>query len=293
VASARLVSPQRRPTAERLAHELRTLPRRRKGKGGSGARSQVRVRPQVGISVRERFVPGALAGISAGWVAAELPFYPSGWPLGLAAIGAGLGFAAPRAGLVFALATAFFPLANVSLGLGIVYAVLAAGWAALNWRDARAGLLVALGPLLAPVAGLALLPLAAQAARGRARRAAQVAAAVLLAAVVAGLRKVPLPFDGSAPPLGLGITGSGRPSAVAHALWAQLSAHPTIALEALLLAAAAVALPHVRGRGPWAAAFFGAGLLAATALAAPAAAVLPLCAAAWLTAAALAFERRT
>lgn len=269
------------------------LPRRRKGKGGSGARPQVHVRPQVGVAFRERLVPGALAGISAGWVAAELPFYPSGWPLGLAAIGTGLGFAAPRAGLVFALATAFFPLANISLGLGIVYAALATAWTALNWRDARAGLLLAVGPLLAPVAGLALLPLAAQAARGRARRAAQVVAAVLLAAVVAGLRKVPLPFDGSAPPLGLGITGSGRPSAVAQALWAQLSAHPAITTEALLLAVAAVVLPQVRGRGPWAAAFFGAGLLAATALAAPAAAILPICAAAWLTAGALALERRT
>jgi hypothetical protein len=144
-----------------------------------------------------------------------------------------------------------------------------------------------------PVAGLALLPLAAQAARGRARRAAQAAAAVLLAAVVAGLRRAPLPFDGSAPPLGLGITGSGRPTAVAHALWAQLSTHPEIVAEAALLAAAAVVLPHVRGRGPWAAAFFGGGLLAATALAAPGAAVLPLCAAAWLTAGVLAFERRT
>jgi hypothetical protein len=293
VASALLVGPQRRPTAAQLAHELRALPRRRKRKGGSGSRPQVRTRPQVAFAVRERFVPGALAGVSAGWVAAELPFYPAGWPLGLAALGAALGFTAPRAGLAFALAAAFFPLANISLGLAVVYAVLAAGWAALNWRDARAGLLLAAGPLLMPVAGLALLPLAAQAARGRARRAAQAAAAVLLAAVVAGLRRAPLPFDGSAPPLGLGITGSGRPTAVAHALWAQLSTHPEIVAEAALLAAAAVVLPHVRGRGPWAAAFFGGGLLAATALAAPGAAVLPLCAAAWLTAGVLAFERRT
>ena len=291
VASALLVNPQRRPSAERLAHELRSLPKRRKRK--SGSRPQAPARPQVGVALRERLAPGALAGISAGWVAAELPFYPAGWPLGLAATGAALGFAAPRAGLLFALATAFFPLANISLGLAIVYAVLAAGWAALNWRDARAGLLLAAGPLLAPVAGLALLPVAAQAARGRARRAAQVVGAVLLAAVVAGLRRAPLPFDGSAPPLGLGIAGSGRPTAVANALWAQLGAHPEIVSEAAVLALAAVALPHVRRRGPWAAAFFGAGLLVASVLAAPAAAVLPLVAAAWLTAGALALERRT
>ena len=93
----------------------------------------------------------------------------------LAAAGAALGFAAPRAGLLFALAVAFFPLANISLGLAAVYAVLAVGWAALSWRDARAGLLLAVGPLLAPIAALTLIPLAAQVARGRARRAAQAA----------------------------------------------------------------------------------------------------------------------
>jgi hypothetical protein len=116
------------------------------------------------------------------------------------------------------------------------------------------------------------------------------AAAVLIAAVVAGLRRAPLPLDGSAPPLGLGIAGSGRPTAVAAALWAQLAAHPVLIAEALALAAAAAVLPYVRRQGPWPAAAFGAGLLGATALLAPAAALLPLILAAWLTATALAFE---
>jgi hypothetical protein len=57
-----------------------------------------------------------------------------------------------------------------------------------------------------------------------------------------------------------------------------------------VLAAAAVALPYARRRGPWVAAGFGAVLLTATALAAPAAVVLPLVASAWLTAAVLALE---
>ena len=112
-------------------------------------------------------------------------------------------------------------------------------------------------------------------------------------AIVAGIRRVPLPFDGSTPPLGLGIAGSTRPSAVANALWAQLAAHPVLGVEALVLAAAAAVLPSARRRGPWIAALFGAGLLAATALVAPAAAVLPLVVAAWLTAGALAFQPRT
>jgi len=226
-------------------------------------------------------------------VTATLPFYPAHWPAAIAAVGAALGFAAPRAGLMFALAVAFFPLANISLGLALVYGVLAAGWTALNWRDARAGLLLAVGPLLAPIAALTLIPVAAQAARGRARRAAQAAGAVLVAAVVAGLRRAPLPFDGSAPPLGLGVAGSTRPSAVADALWRQLTGHPALVAEALVLAAAAAAIPHVRRRGPWPAAAFGATLLAATVLLAPAAPVLPLVVAAWVTAAALALEPST
>jgi hypothetical protein len=195
--------------------------------------------------------------------------------------------------MLFALVVAFFPLANISLGLAAVYAAAAAASTAINWRDARTGLLLALGPLVAPVAALPLLPLAAQVAHGRARRGLQVFAAVLLAAVVAGLRRVPLPFDGSTPPLGLGLAGSTHPLAVAGVVWSQFAAHPTIAVEALILAAAAILVPRARGRGPWPAAFFAAALLATTATIAPAAAVLPLIVAAWATAAALALQRPT
>ena len=290
VASALLVNPQRRPGAERLAEELRSLPKRRRKKAG-GSKPAAPARPSA-AAVAERALPGALAGIASGWVALRLPFYPAGWPLPLAAAAAALGFAAPRAGLLFALTVAFFPLANISLGLAVVYALVAAAWVALTWKDARAGLLLAAGPLLAPLAALALVPLAAQLARGRARRAATAAAAVLLAALIAGVRKAPLPFDGSMPPLGLGVAGSSRPAAVGHAIAAQASAHPVLLAEAAILAAAAAFLPHVRRKGPWPAVIFGTALLAATALAAPAAAVLPLIAAAWVTAAALALEPR-
>ena len=61
-------------------------------------------------------------------------------------------------------------------------------WLAVFWRDARAGLLFVAGPLLAAVGAIALLPLAVQPARGRARRALQAFAGVLVAAAVAGLR---------------------------------------------------------------------------------------------------------
>ena len=295
VASALLVNPQRRPSAERLAAQLRELPNRRRKKGGSkgsGSKSAVAARADVS-ALGGRLLPGALAGLASGWVASSLPFYPQGWPLVLAGVGAALGFAAPRLGLLFALTVAFFPLANISLGLGILYGLVAAAWVALTWKDARAGLLLAAGPLLAPLAALGFLPLAAQVARGRARRAAQAFAAVLLAALIAGLRKAPLPLDGSAPPLGLGVTGSTRPTAVAHALWSQLAAHPVLLSEALVLAAAAAVLPYARNRGPWPAAVFGAALLAGTALIAPSAAVLPLVAAAWLTAGTMALQAKS
>ena len=289
VASALLVNPQRRPSAERLAAQLRDLPKRRK-KGGS--KPSAPARPNVAV-LASRLLPGALTGVASGWIASRLPFYPQGWPLGIAGIGAALGFTTPRIGLLFALAVAFFPLVNISLGLGILFGLVAAAWVALTWKDARAGLLLAAGPLFAPIAALGLLPLAAQVARGRARRAAQAFAAVLLAALIAGLRRAPLPLDGSTPPLGLGITGSTRPTAVAHAFWAQLASHPVLLGEAVVLAVAAVALPYARNRGPWPAAAFGAALLAGTALTAPAAAVAPLIAAAWLTAGTLAFRTKS
>jgi hypothetical protein len=295
VDGALAANPKRRPAARALADDLRSLPSRRprrRRQPGDGARTLPPPRSLPALA-SERLLPGALSGLAVGWVASALPFYPAGWPLGLAAVATALGCARPRLGLVFALATAFFPLANVSLGLALLYAAVAAAWLVLTWRDARAGLVLVTGPLLAPLAALALLPLAAQLARGRVRRGAQAAAAVLLAALVAGLRRTPLPFDGSAPPLGLGIAGSGRPTAVADALWRQLAAHPHLLAEALVLAAAAAALPFARGRGPWAAAGFGAALLAATALAAPAGSVLPLVAAAWLTAAAVALPWRS
>ena len=66
-----------------------------------------------------------------------------------------------------------------------------------------------------------------------------------------------------------------------------LTAHPALLAEAAVFAAAALALPHCRGRGPWYAAGFGAAFLAAAVAAAPAAPLLPFVAAAWVTAGAI------
>ncbi len=281
VASALVLNPARRPPAAKLAAELRTQKRSKK------RRAQTAHAPnRASIAARERLLPGVLAAVWTAWAATTLPFYPAGWAMPLAAGAGALAVAAPRVGTAAALAVTFFPLANISLGLAVLFAAAAIGWLALTWRDARSSLLLAIGPMLAPLGALMLLPLAAQAARGTVRRAAQAGAAVLLAAIVAGFEHHPLPFGGGTPPLGLGIAGSRRPGAVAHALWRALAAHPALLAEACVLAAAAALLPRIRG--PWPVALYAAGLMAGAAFAAPAAPLAPIVAAAWITASILA-----
>ena len=184
------------------------------------------------------------------------------------------------------------PFGNVSSGLALVYATIACAWLVLSWRTPRQGLFLALGPLLAPLLALGLLPLAAQAIRSPVRRALQVVTAVLLAAVVAGLRHASLPFTGTTPPKGLGIAGSTDAMAVAEALVRAVQSHPTLALEAVVLAAAAVAIPYLRERGLWWIAGLGATMIAASLLPAPAVAAVPLVLAAWITSTVLALGAR-
>ncbi len=291
-ASALTLNPARRPEAGVLAGELRSLTRKRAQKKAVQPATGSLPRIRIPSSIPERALPAGACALATGWVTASLPFYPAEFPIGLAAIAAILAFTAPRAGLAFAFVAAFFPLANISLGLAILFAALAAGWLALAWSDARAGLLLLAGPLLAPFGGLGVVPLAAQLARGRLRRAVQAGSAVLLAALVAGLRDDRLPFDGSASPLGLGIAGSTSPSAVAYSLWRALLAHPDLLAGAVAFAAAGALLPSIRGRGPWPAALFSAVFLAVIAELAPATALLPLVGAAWITAAALGLAPR-
>ncbi len=281
------VNPARRPSARELAEALRHAHTRRKATGSAPARrSATRVRLKV-PALAPRLGASGLAAITAAAGATLLPFYPANFAAGLAALAAALAFARPRLGMIAALAVPVFPLGNVSLGLALLYAAVAVIWVALMWREPLGGLLFALGPLLAPIGALGLMPLAAQAMRTPWRRALQTVAAVLVAAVAAGLRRAPLPFTGDAPPLGLGIAGSNRPALVAGALWRALQANPAVGIEALALAAIAVAIPYARTRGRWGIAVLGAAMLSLTLLSAPAAAALPLVLAAWVTCAAL------
>src|SRR5919201_403986 len=224
------VEPAARPRAAKLAHELREAfaerVRRRKPR-----------RPDLPVRMPVlRLAAPAAAGVFAGWTAATVPFFPDAFAPFLGLLAFAITLLRPRLDLAFALTVPLFPLGNISSGLALVYAAVACAWLALSWRSPRDGLFLALGPLLAPIAALGLLPLAAQSVRSLPRRAVQVAAAVVLAALVAGLRHTPLPFTGAAPPKGLGIAGSEDPFAVAVALWRALTARPWLLLEAFALA---------------------------------------------------------
>ena len=278
------LDPAARPSARMLAGDLRDAfaerVRRRAGP------------PAVSVRVPVCLAAPAAAGLFAGWTAAELAFFPGLFAPLLGLLAFALTLARPRLGLVFALAVPVLPLGNISSGLAILYAAAACVWLALSWRAPREGLFLACGPLLAPIAALGLLPLAAQGVRSLPRRALQVGGAVLLAALVAGLRHTPLPFTSAEAPKGLGIAGSEDPFAVAVALWRALTARPWLLLEAFALAAAAVALPFARERGLWGIAGLGAGLIAVTLLPAPSVAAVPLVLAAWSTCTVLALKAR-
>jgi hypothetical protein len=186
-----------------------------------------------------------------------------------------------------ALAVPVLPLGNVALGAALFYAAVAVGIVALSWREPGAGLLFVLGPLLAPLWAIGLVPLATLPLRASFRRGAQAAAAVLVAGVVAGLRGARLPFDGARPPH-LHLAATGDPFTVLGALWTAVLDRPSLAVETLVFAAVAVLLPHTRARGLWAIAVLGAGFLAAALLLVPAVAAAPLVVCVWATCAAVA-----
>jgi serine/threonine-protein kinase len=270
-------NPARRPTARELADALR------------GAASFAST-PRPAFSIPRRIAAGqtltaVLAAILAGWTSASLPFYPHGWPVGLALAAAAATLLRERAGIALALAVPVFPLGNISLGLALLYTAFAAAWLLVTWREPRAALLFVLGPLLAPVAAVGLLPLAVARVRSAPLRALTVALGVLTAALAAGIRHVALPLIGGPAPLGVGVAQARDPLDVAGSLARAAGAHPSLLIETCALALVAVALPHAQGRGRWAAAGLGAGMIVLTVGAVPNAAALPLLLAAWAIAA--------
>ena len=276
--------PARRPSAAKLAEALREAGARRR-------RTRPTRNPPTLPGVARAAGSSALAGAYTAWSASSLPFYPEGWPAALAAAATAATAWRPRWGVAFALAVPILPLGNHALALAIVYAALALVWLVAFAREPRAALLPALGPLLAPVAALALLPLVAAATvRSKVRRAAAVLAAVAAAAVAAGIRGDEMPFTGDAPPARLGIAGAENAADGLGALGGAAAAHPLVVIVALALAAIAAMLPHARRYGLWGAAAVAAAVAVPAAV--PSVTAWPLLVAAWATFAVLAAPER-
>jgi len=278
VDTALSIDPRQRPLAAHLAAGLRGASQRtRKKKRSRGGALPVPL-------ALPRLAAAGLAAAFTAFVVAELPFYPASWLLPLAACAALAAGLHARIGLAVALAVPVFPLGNVSLGLAVAYAVLAVAWLVLCWREPQWGLLFALGPALAPIAALGLVPLATAAVRAGARRAALAGVAVLASALAAGLHHGALPLVGGRAPLGLGVAAAGDPFDVAGSLGRALFNQPALLGEAAAFAAIALALPYAQARGRWGAAGLGAAMLVLTVLCVPGVQAVPLAVAAWLTA---------
>ena len=229
-----------------------------------------------------------LAALVTGWTIAALPFFPAAFVPGLAGLAALLTAWRARLGVAFTLAVPILPLGNHSLALALVYAAVALAWLCSFWREPKSALSFALGPSFALVSALALVPLALYSIRSPLRRALAGLGALTTAALVAGIRGSPLPPTGEAAPTGLGLARSESITATAGALWRTFADYPQLVAVGLVLAVAAAALPFAARFGNWGIAAFGALLLAALLLPAPAVAALPVVLCAWATCAILA-----
>ena len=265
----------RRPPAAQLADELResfVVPRSREPRRAPAAASKPPKQRRVAAPAPPgvRIAGGALCGLATAVGASLLPFWPPGLVLAIA-VAAGVVWAwSPRVGLALALFAPTLPLGNVAQGAAVAWGAIAIAWLALSWRRPREGLVFCVGPLLAPLGLLALVPLPVQLVRGPLRRALHAAAAVLSAALVAGVSDRSLPFSGETV-ANLGVTGSDQPGDVVGAVSGILSGDHAVVTTALVLAAAAVLLPLARRHGLRGIAVLAALQLGALLVAAPAA----------------------
>jgi hypothetical protein len=264
---------RRRPSAKALARRLRALSTDTR----RSRKPAMRGVPSAGETVHAT-LPALAAFVFAAWTATALPFFPEGWAVWLGLVVALAALADHRLGLALALAVPVLPLGNYSLGLAAVYAAGAAVWLVVCWREARTGLLLTTGPPLAALGLLGVLPILGLLVRSPFRRGLQVAAAVVAAAAVTAASRLDQ----------LGIAASDRPGEAAAAVMRAIERATVV--QAVTLGLVAVALPFVRGRGPWAAAGLAAFMIAGTLLAAPTLPALPVILCAWLIGLALAAE---
>jgi eukaryotic-like serine/threonine-protein kinase len=285
------VAPGRRPTAAALCGALRQAAvslerrpaRRRAGQVRLAVAPHLPHAPAKPPDLREPLQKAAgvaAAAAFAGLAASRMPFFPSGWWLGLAAAAALLASVSEPAGLAFCLAVPILPLGNYAEGLALAYAIAAAAAFLLLWRTPRAGLLAVLGAGLGAIGAIGLLPVVALAVRWPARRAACVALAALVGAAAAGTSRLSE----------LRIAATNSPLVAGRALGDQLAHHPELLAIAGALALAAAALPLVRNRGPFAAAGYAAVVCGLTVAAPPHEPDVPLLAVTVATALALGLE---
>jgi eukaryotic-like serine/threonine-protein kinase len=280
--------PGRRPTAAGLAGTLKAAAEDLRRRPAARKRRTLELVPPRrrpaslpnAIEPAQRAVAAGGAAAAAGLTAHALPFFPSGWPLGLAAVAAVTSLLSERAGIAFCLAVPVLPLGNYSFGLAALYAIAALVALLAFWRSPRSGLLVALGAGLGAVGAVGLLPLLALGIVAPARRAAGVALAVLVAAGVAGAVHV----------ASLRVPASDSLLAAGRALARELAGNPQVLALAGALALGAVALPLVRRRGRLAAAAYGLVVAGLTVAAPPYEANVPVIVATAATALALGLE---
>jgi hypothetical protein len=248
VDAALSIDPGKRPSASDLAHELRNAahaPERR------GQRKTRQAEPDESVAPARRHarrvLPVVLGVVTAALGATFLPFWPPEL-VALLVLVTGLAcWLDPRLGLALALGIPIFPLGNVAVAIAGLYAIFAAGWLVLSWRDARHGLWFTSGPLLATVGLLPLVPLALIPVRSTVRRAAHGVLAVLSTVLLAALAGEQLPIAGGvAASLDVGPLDSL--GSAASAVWSWLAREPVVLAAALLVAAAAALLPWARGR---------------------------------------------
>ena len=280
------VDPLQRPQAGEFARALRL----------SVKRGEERCRKQR-HSFADRFqrpnpalLGHALAGaLVVAWGTSQFPFYPVHAHVPLAILAAIVSLSSPRTGSALTFALLLLPLGNYSLGLALVFALVAICWLAFTWRSPHLAQLPVLGPLAVACGALFLLPLAVLRIGGTARRMIFVFAAFALALIVAGTGGQPLPLTNTDPPRGLGIEGSTNASAIAGALVRALIERPALLAEGCLLALVAALLPLARRRGRWGSAGLAGAMIAIGLLPFPGVAATPVLVGAWLTALALYF----
>jgi Protein kinase domain len=182
--------PRKRPSAERMAVDLRLV------------RPQRRAASPSNRLLLARLGWAGTAGLIAGGAAALIPFWPPAFAPLLAALAVAIAFVRPRLGLAFALATCVFPLGNLSLGLALAFGVVAPAWLVLSTvgpPETRRATLV--GTAVLVLAGLGPLDVARETSPVDAARAVAGAippeawhAALALAAAAAALALVRSPW---------------------------------------------------------------------------------------------------